>query len=53
LKTAVSIMPDRADAHYQLGLAFRRLGRHEEAAREFALVDRINTEFRKSQPPNQ
>ena len=53
LKTAVSIMPDRADAHYQLGLAFRRLGRHEEAAREFALTDRINTEFRKSQPPNQ
>ncbi|HEU4390366.1 MAG TPA: tetratricopeptide repeat protein [Blastocatellia bacterium] len=46
LKSAVAIAPNRADAHYQLGLALRRLGRSEEAAQEFAIVERINTEFR-------
>lgn len=51
LKTAVSLAPYRADAHYQLGLALRRLGRPEEAAREFALVDKLNTEFRTSTAP--
>lgn len=51
LNTAVSLAPYRADAHYQLGLALRRLGRAEEAAREFALVDKLNTEFRTSTAP--
>jgi tetratricopeptide (TPR) repeat protein len=46
LQTAVALAPDRADAHYQLGLAFKRLGRNEESAREFALVERLNREFR-------
>ncbi|MGA9769939.1 MAG: tetratricopeptide repeat protein [Blastocatellia bacterium] len=46
LKTAISLAQYRADAHYQLGLALRRLGRNEEAAREFALVEKLNTEFR-------
>ncbi|MDQ3585889.1 MAG: tetratricopeptide repeat protein [Pyrinomonadaceae bacterium] len=46
LQKAVALIPDRADAHYQLGLALRRVGRTEEAAREFALVERINKEFR-------
>ncbi|HJQ22578.1 MAG TPA: tetratricopeptide repeat protein [Blastocatellia bacterium] len=46
LKRAVQLAPDRADAHYQLGLALRRLGRNAEAAREFALVEKLNKEFR-------
>lgn len=46
LQAAVALAPYRADAHYQLGLALRRLGRSAEAAREFALVDQLNTEFR-------
>ena len=46
LQAAVSLAPYRADAHYQLGLALRRLGRNEEAAREFALVNKLNSEFR-------
>ncbi|HXG91948.1 MAG TPA: tetratricopeptide repeat protein [Blastocatellia bacterium] len=46
LKTAVALAPYRADAHYQLGLALRRLGRNDEAAREFAIVEKLNTEFR-------
>ena len=46
LQVAVTLAPDRPDAHYQLGLALRRAGRHEEAARAFALVERINAEFR-------
>jgi tetratricopeptide (TPR) repeat protein len=48
LKKAVSIRPERADSHYQLGLALKRLGRDDEAAREFALVEKINREFRTS-----
>ena len=50
LKTAVALAPFRADAHYQLGLALRRLGRTDEAKREFALVDKLNTEFRTNTP---
>ncbi|HEX8847187.1 MAG TPA: tetratricopeptide repeat protein [Pyrinomonadaceae bacterium] len=46
LKTAVALLPDRADAHYQLGLALRRAGRAEEAKNEFAIVERLNNEFR-------
>lgn len=46
LQAAVRSAPDRADAHYQLGLALKRLGRAEEAEREFALVERLNREFR-------
>jgi Flp pilus assembly protein TadD len=46
LKTAVSVRPERADAHYQLGLALKRLGRNDEAALEFALVEKINRDFR-------
>lgn len=51
LKIAISLRPERADAHYQLGLALKRLGRDEEAAREFALVEKINKEFRTSTTP--
>ncbi|HEX9629475.1 MAG TPA: tetratricopeptide repeat protein [Pyrinomonadaceae bacterium] len=43
---AVALAPARADAHYQLGLVLRRLGRTDEASREFAIVERLNTEFR-------
>jgi tetratricopeptide (TPR) repeat protein len=46
LNSAVALAPYRSDAHYQLGIALRRLGRNEEAAREFAIVEKLNTEFR-------
>jgi Flp pilus assembly protein TadD len=46
LTTAVALTPDRSDAHYQLGLALRRMGRNEEAKQEFAIVERLNSEFR-------
>ena len=52
-QTAVTLAPNRSDAHYQLGLALRRLGRMEEANREFAIVERLNTEFRTSTNPKQ
>ena len=48
---AVALAPERSDAHYQLGLALRRLGRIEEANREFAIVERLNTEFRTNTRP--
>lgn len=46
LQVAVSLLPDRPDAHYQLGLALRRSGRADEAKKEFAIVERLNAEFR-------
>ncbi len=46
LQVVVALEPRRADAHYQLGQALRRLGRNEEAGREFTTVDKLNTEFR-------
>ena len=52
-QTAISLAPNRSDAHYQLGLALRRLGRTEEANREFAIVERLNSEFRTSTNPKQ
>ena len=48
---AVALAPERSDAHYQLGLAFKRLGRTEEANREFAIVERLNTQFRANTRP--
>ncbi len=51
LTKAVALAPRRSDAHYQLGLALRRAGRTEEAAREFAIVEKLNTEFRTSTKP--
>ena len=51
LQVAVTLDPQRADAHYQLGQALRRLGRTEEAGREFAIVEKLNTEFRTNASP--
>ncbi len=48
---AVALAPNRSDAHYQFGLALRRLGRTAEANREFALVERLNTDFRTRSSP--
>lgn len=50
-KKAADLEPARPDAHYQLGLTLRRLGRTEEAAREFAIVDKLNAEFRTNSEP--
>lgn len=51
LQVAVTLDPQRADAHYQLGQGLRRLGRNEEAGREFAIVEKLNTEFRTNASP--
>ncbi len=48
---AIALAPERSDAHYQLGLALKRLGRNEEAKQEFAIVERLNTQFRNSTNP--
>lgn len=50
-ETAVALAPNRSDAHYQFGLTLKRLGRSEEANREFAIVERLNAEFRTSTNP--
>jgi len=51
LQVAVTLDPQSPDAHYQLGQALRRLGRNEEAGREFAIVEKLNTEFRTNASP--
>jgi tetratricopeptide (TPR) repeat protein len=53
LKTAVQLGPYRPDAHYQLGLALQRIGRKEDAAFEFATVEKLNSEFRSRAVPRQ
>jgi tetratricopeptide (TPR) repeat protein len=57
LREAVGMSADSAEAHYQLGLALQRSGRSKEAAQEFAVVDRLNREYRSRSggmgiPPN-
>jgi tetratricopeptide (TPR) repeat protein len=42
LKVAADLAPNNPEPHYQLSLAYRRLGRKEEAARESAIVKRIH-----------
>lgn len=53
LEKAAALAPNRPDAHYQLGLALRRLGRTEDASREFAIVDKLNKDFRAGVSPKQ
>ncbi len=46
LEKAVDLQPTRTDARYQFAIALRRLGKTEEAKREFDLVEKLNKEFR-------
>ena len=46
LRKAVEIQPNRTDARYQFAIALRRLGKTDEAKREFELVEKLNKEFR-------
>lgn len=52
LQMAVVLEPNRSDAHYQLGLVLKRLGRADEAQREFDIVKTINAEFRSRSNPD-
>ncbi|HEY0460498.1 MAG TPA: tetratricopeptide repeat protein [Pyrinomonadaceae bacterium] len=51
LQKAVSLQPARADARYQFAIALRRLGKTEEAKKEFDLVEKLNKEFREGKTP--
>jgi len=42
LKIAADLAPNNPEPHYQLSIAYRRLGRKEEAAAESAIVKRIH-----------
>ncbi len=46
LQKAVNLQSERTDARYQLAIALRRLGKTEEAKKEFDLVEKLNKEFR-------
>lgn len=60
LKRAAALAPENPEPHYQLSLAYRRLGRKEEAAAESEIVRRIhesrrnanvNVDTRTDRPP--
>ena len=51
LRRAAALAPGNPEPHYQLSLAYRRLGRREEAAAESALVKRIHESRRSAAPP--
>jgi tetratricopeptide (TPR) repeat protein len=44
LARAVEYDPSLAAAHYRLGLAYRRLGKRVDAAREFGVSEKLNVE---------
>ena len=44
LEEVVKDAPDLVEAHVQLATAYNRLKRHDDAAREKAIVDRLNAE---------
>jgi Flp pilus assembly protein TadD len=49
LKRAAELAPDNPEPHYQLAIAYRRLGRREEADIESAIVERIHQSRRGAQ----
>jgi tetratricopeptide (TPR) repeat protein len=51
LRRAAALAPGNPEPHYQLSLAYRRLGRKDEAAAESALVKRIHESRRSGAPP--
>ena len=50
LKRAAALAPGNPEPHYQLSLAYRRLGRAQEAAAESAIVKRIHESRRGTAP---
>jgi Flp pilus assembly protein TadD len=60
LKRAVELSPDNPEPHYQLAIAYGRLGKRQEAEAESAVVKQIHQSRRSAQaskpeaaPPDQ
>jgi Flp pilus assembly protein TadD len=49
LKQAVELQPDSANMHYQLGQAYLKAGRREEAQKEMAEAQKLQAESRQKQ----
>jgi len=52
LRVAANIAPSNPEPHYQLSLAYRKLGRKEDAEAESAVVKKIHESRRGSAEPN-
>ena len=52
LRRAAELAPGNPEPHFQLSLAYRRLGRRREAAAESAIVERIHESRRKTGATN-
>ncbi|NNE98190.1 MAG: tetratricopeptide repeat protein, partial [Pyrinomonadaceae bacterium] len=48
LKKAIELAPKNPEPHYQIAIAYRRLGRISEAKRENEIVKRIHRDRRNS-----
>jgi tetratricopeptide (TPR) repeat protein len=46
LEASVGLMPEDANAHYQLGQAYQKLGRRDEARKEFDIFRQLKSERR-------
>ncbi len=53
LQRAAALAPNNPEPHYQLALAYRRLGQGAEAAKEMALVKQLHETRRGSKQPHQ
>jgi len=52
LRRAAELAPDNPEPHYQLSLAYRRLGNKDQSAAELAIVKRIHNGRRSGKPAN-
>ena len=55
LEQAIARQPDDSEARYLLARSYQKLGRKQDAAREFAAVERLKTQARereKERKPN-
>ena len=52
LRVAAELAPNNPEPHYQLSLAYRKLGKKDEAAAEAAIVKRIHESRRGTVQPN-
>jgi Flp pilus assembly protein TadD len=52
LRRAAELAPDNPEPHYQLSLAYRRLGNKDQSAAESAIVKRIHNGRRSGKPAN-
>jgi tetratricopeptide (TPR) repeat protein len=52
LQLAITLAPNSSELHFKLGRIYRREGLHDQAMREFALCDKLNSTHSSTETPN-